>query len=70
MTLKINIEDKLLSFVISKDGKDFDWVELDKLDQVKIISVICSAYEFFSKRCKQYFWYCHLFLVYLPKLKR
>ena len=52
MTLKINIEDKLLSFVISKDGKDFDWVELDKLDQVKIISVICSAYEFFSKRCK------------------
>ena len=52
MTFKINIDDKLLSFVISKDDKDFDWTELDKLDQVKIISAICSAYEFFSKRYK------------------
>lgn len=52
MTFKINIDDKLLSFVISKDNKDFDWNELDKLEQVKIISVICNAYEFFSKRCK------------------
>ena len=52
MTLKINIEDKLLSFVISKDNKDFDWNELDKLEQIKIISAICNAYEFFSKRCK------------------
>ena len=52
MTFKINIDDKLLSFVISKDNKDFDWNELDKLDQIKIISAICSAYEFFLKRCK------------------
>ena len=52
MIFKINIDDKLLSFVISKDNKDFDWAELDKLDQVKIISAICSAYEFFLKRCK------------------
>ena len=52
MIFKINIDDKLLSFVISKDNKDFDWTELDKLDQVKIISAICSAYEFFSKRGK------------------
>ena len=52
MTFKINIDDKLLSFVISKGDKDFDWTELDKLDQVKIISAICSAYEFCSKRCK------------------
>ena len=52
MTFKINIDDKLLSFVISKDDKNFDWAELDKLDQVKIISAICNAYEFFSKRCK------------------
>ena len=52
MIFKINIDDKLLSFVISKDSKDFDWNELDKLEQIKIISAICSAYEFFSKRCK------------------
>ena len=52
MTLKIDIDDNLLSFIISKDDKDFDWTELDKLDQVKIISAICNAYEFFSKRCK------------------
>ena len=52
MIFKINIDDKLLSFVISKDNKDFDWTELDKLDQVKIISATCSAYEFFLKRCK------------------
>ena len=52
MTFKINIEDKLLGFVISKGDKDLDWAELDKLDQVKIISAICNAYEFFSKRCK------------------
>ena len=52
MIFKINIDDNLLSIVISKDDKDFDWTELDKLDQVKIISAICSAYEFFSKRCK------------------
>ena len=70
MILKIDIDDKFLSFIISKDDKDLDWTELDKLEQIKIISAICSAYEFFSKRCKQYFWYCHLFLVYLPKLKR
>ena len=48
MTFKINIDDKLLSFVISKDDKDFDWTELDKLDQVKIISAIGRAYEYFS----------------------
>ena len=52
MIFKINIDDKLLSFVISKDNKDFDWIELDKLDQIKIISAICSAYEFLLKRCK------------------
>ena len=52
MIFKINIDDKLLSFVISKDNKDFDWTELDKLDQVKIISAICHAYEFFSQHCK------------------
>ena len=52
MIFKINIDDKLLSFVISKDNKDFDWTELAKLDQAKIISAICSAYEFFSKRYK------------------
>ena len=52
MIFKINIDDKLLSFVISKDNKDFDWNELDRLEQIKIISAICSAYEFFSKRCK------------------
>ena len=52
MILKIDIDDELLSFMISKGNKDLDWVELDKLDQVKIISAICSAYEFFSKRCK------------------
>ena len=52
MTFKINIDDKLLSFIILKDDKNFDWSELDKLDQVKIISAICSAYEFFLKRCK------------------
>ena len=52
MTFKINIDDKLLSFVISKDDKNFDWSELDKLDQVKIISAICRAYKFFSKRYK------------------
>ena len=53
MTFKINIGDELLSFVILKDDKNFDWAELDKLDQVKIISAICRAYEFLSKRCKQ-----------------
>ena len=52
MTLKIDIDDNLLSFIISKNNKDFDWTELDKLDQVKIISAICSAYGFFLKRCK------------------
>ena len=52
MTFKINIGDELLSFVILKDDKNFDWAELDKLDQVKIISAICNAYEFFSKRYK------------------
>ena len=52
MTFKINIGDELLSFVILKDDKNFDWTELDKLDQVKIISAICRAYEFFSKHCK------------------
>ena len=52
MIFKINIDDKILRFVISKDNKDFDWNELDKLEQIKIISAICSAYEFFSKRCK------------------
>ena len=52
MTFKINIGDELLSFVILKDDKNFDWAELDKLDQVKIISAICRAYEFFLKRCK------------------
>ena len=52
MTLKIDIDDKLLSFVISKDNKDLDWTELDKLEQIKIISAICSAYEFFSRHCK------------------
>ena len=52
MILKIDIDDKFLSFIISKGDKDLDWAELDKLDRVKIISAICSAYEFFSKRCK------------------
>ena len=52
MMFKINIDDKLLSFVISKDDKDFDWTGLDKLDQVKVIAAMCSAYEFFSKRYK------------------
>ena len=52
MTLKININNNQLSFIISKDNKDFDFVELDKLEQIKIISAICNAYEFFSKRCK------------------
>ena len=47
MTFKINIGDELLSFVILKDDKNFDWAELDKLDQVKIIYAICRAYEFF-----------------------
>ena len=52
MTLKIDIDDNLLSFIISKNSKDFDFIELDKLEQIKIISAICNAYEFFSKRCK------------------
>ena len=52
MILKIDIDDKFLSFIISKGDKDLDWAELDKLDQVKIISAICRAYEFLSKRCK------------------
>ena len=52
MILKIDIDDDLLGFVISKGDKDLDWAELDKLEQIKIISAICSAYEFFSKRCK------------------
>lgn len=49
MTLKIDIDDELLTFMISKDNKDLDWDELDKLEQIKIISAICSAYEYFSK---------------------
>ena len=56
MTFKINIGDELLSFVILKDDKNFDWSELDKLEQIKIISAICRAYEFLSKRCKQLIW--------------
>ena len=52
MTFKINIDDNLLSFIILKDDKNFDWSELDKLDQVKIISAICNAYEYFSKLYK------------------
>ena len=52
MTLKIDIDDNLLSFIISKNNKDFDFIELDKLEQVKIISAICSAYGFFSKLYK------------------
>ena len=52
MIFKINIDDELLGFIISKDNKDLDWDALDKLEQIKIISAICSAYEFFSKRCK------------------
>ena len=52
MTFKINIDDNLLSFIISKDNKDFDFAELDKLEQIKIISAICRAYEFFSKHYK------------------
>ena len=49
MTLKIDIDDNLLSFMISKNNKDLDWDELDKLEQIKIISAICNAYEYFSK---------------------
>ena len=52
MILKIDIDDELLGFMISKGDKDLDWAELDKLEQIKIISAICSAYEFFSKHCK------------------
>ena len=52
MTLKIDIDDELLTFMISKDNKNLDWDELNKLEQIKIISAICNAYEFFSKRCK------------------
>ena len=52
MTLKIDIDDNSLSFIISKNNKDFDFTELDKLEQIKIISAICNAYKFFSKRCK------------------
>ena len=52
MTLKIDIDDELLSFMISKDNKNLDWNELDKLDQIKIISAICNAYEYFSKLYK------------------
>lgn len=52
MTLKIDIDDNQLSFIISKDNKDFDFVELDKLEQIKVISAICSAYGFFSKLYK------------------
>ena len=49
MTLKIDIDDELLTFMISKDNKDLDWDELDKLEQIKMISAICNAYEYFSK---------------------
>ena len=49
MIFKINIDDELLTFMISKDNKDLDWDELDKLEQIKIISAICNAYEYFSK---------------------
>ena len=52
MTLKIDINDDILIFIISKDNKDFDSAELDKLEQIKIISAICRAYEFFSKHYK------------------
>lgn len=52
MILKIDIDDELLGFVISKGDKDLDWAELDKLEQIKVISAICSAYEFFSNHCK------------------
>lgn len=52
MTLKIDIDDELLTFMISKDNKDLDWDELDKLEQIKIISAICSTYEYFSKLYK------------------
>ena len=52
MILKIDIDNKFLNIIISKDDKDHNWAELDKLEQIKIISAICSAYEFFSKRCK------------------
>ena len=52
MTLKIDIDDNLLTFMISKDNKDFDWDELNKLEQIKIISAICNAYEYFSKLYK------------------
>lgn len=49
MTLKIDIDDNLLSFTILKDNKNLDWDELDKLEQIKMISAICNAYEYFSK---------------------
>ena len=52
MILKIDIDDELLSFMISKGNKDLDWAELDKLEQIKIISAICNAYEYFSKLYK------------------
>ena len=52
MTLKIDIDDELLSFIISKDNKNLDWGELNKLEQIKIISAICNAYEYFSKLYK------------------
>ena len=52
MTLKIDIDDKLLSFVISKGDKDLDWTELDKMEQIKIVTAICSVYEYFSKLYK------------------
>ena len=52
MILKIDIDDKFLSFIISKGDKDLDWTELDKLEQIKIISAICNAYEYFSKLYK------------------
>ena len=52
MTLKIDIDDELLSFMISKDDKNLDWDELNKLEQIKIISAICNAYENFSKLYK------------------
>ena len=49
MTLKIDIDDNLLSFTILKDSKNLDWDELDKLEQIKMISAICNVYEYFSK---------------------
>lgn len=48
INFKINIEDDLLGFIISKNGRDFEWNELDTIEQTKIVSAICSALKFFS----------------------